>query len=157
MKYEYIRLDDKPDKKFVSVFLVIFGFSCLLTSGWWALFLVRVPENENVFWLGTIFLLLFGLFQIYSGLGFAKRYLIVEKTNITIRQNSLLPAKRLTKNSISKLEVRSMDIKFFLNNGNIFRLRLGLKYPDLGENVKTRIIAWSEENSIDLFYKYDKI
>ncbi|MCD4769594.1 MAG: hypothetical protein K8R35_05450 [Bacteroidales bacterium] len=157
MKYEYIRLDDKPDKKFVSFFLVIFGFLCLLTSGWWALFLVRVPENENVFWLGTIFLLLFGLYQIYAGLGFAKRYLIIEETDIIIRHNSLLPAKRLTKDSISKMEIRSMDIKFYINSGNIFKFRLGLKYPDLGESVKARIITWSEENNIDLFYKYDKI
>ena len=157
MKYEYIRLDDKPDKKFVSFFLVIFGFLCILTSGWWALFLVRVPEYENIFWPGTIFLLLFGLFQVYSGLGFAKRYLIIEETCLTIRQNSLLQAKKLTKNSISKMEIRSMDIKFYLNNSNIFRFRLGLKYPDLGESVKTRIIAWSEENNVDLFYKYDKI
>ena len=157
MKYQYIQLDDKPEKKFVSVFLVIFGFLCLFTSFWWALFLIRVPENENVFWLGTIFLLLFGIYQIYSGLGFAKRYLIIEDKSITIRQNSIMPSKKMLIDSLIKIEVRSMDIKFYLKEDKFFRFRLGLKYPDLGESVKSRIVEWSEEYKIDLYYKYDKI
>ncbi|MEZ5012091.1 MAG: hypothetical protein R2744_11145 [Bacteroidales bacterium] len=86
---KHISLDERPEKKFVKILMVVFGIMCLFTAGWWALYLVKNPSNENVFWIATLFLLFFGLYQIYAGLGMATRYILIDKNLFTVRQNSL--------------------------------------------------------------------
>ncbi len=157
MTEKYIPLDDRPDKKIIRIIMVLFGILCLITSSWWALYLVKYPGNENVFWIATAFLLLFGLYQIYSGLGFAARYIKIEGQQLTIRQNSIAPSRIFGSDKIEKIEIGTMDIVINLSDGGRYRIKLGLKYPDLGENIKERIIEFATENRIDLFYRHEKI
>ena len=153
----YLSLDEKPEKKAVSVLMVVFGALCLFTAGWWAVFMIKVPENDNIFWAGTTFLFLFGIYQIYAGLGYARRYIKIDDKDIIIRQNSFFSPTSFSAPMISSIIIRSMDIIFELETGKRQKLKLGLRYPDLGENIKKAIIDYAALHGIEVFYKYDGI
>ncbi len=153
MSVQSISLGEKENKALVRILIVIFGLLCIFTAGWWTVFLIKYPENEKIFWAGSIFLLLFGVFQVYSGLGYAKRYIKRENGNISIRQNSLLPAKRLNAEEIKQLEIRLYDMVLHMNDSSRVRIKLGIKYPDLGQKVRNFIIDYAEDNKIEIFYK----
>ena len=152
MENIYIPLDDNSDKKHIRILMVIFGFFCLFTSGWWATYILKSPESEKVFWLATIFLFLFGLYQVYAGLGYAKRYISIKGPDIIIRQNGFLKPVILNPDVIEKIEIGSMDIIFRRKGKNRLRLKLGLKYPDLGQNIKDQVVLYGENNDIEIFF-----
>lgn len=155
MENKYFSLDERPEKGFVSTLMVIFGILCLGTSGWWAYFLVSSPDQQNMFWVATIFLFLFGAYQIYAGLGFARRYIKICGSKIRLRQNSFFPPVDLESGLISLITIRSADVVFKYDREKSYKLKLGIRYPDLGENIKTEIITYAESNKIEVFYKYD--
>ncbi|MEE4114723.1 MAG: hypothetical protein V2I37_01065 [Marinilabiliaceae bacterium] len=155
MQNTYLSLDEKPEKKAVSFLMVVFGILCLFFSGWWAVFLLKVPENENSYWVATIFLFLFGLYQVYAGLGYARRYISLHGKDLVIRQNSFLPPVKLSAPLINSIIIRSMDIIFENENGDKKKLKLGLRYPDLGEKIKEKVVEFANLHSIELYYKYD--
>lgn len=157
MSEQYIFLGDRENKLAVRIIIIIFGLFCIFTAGWWTVFLIRYPDNEKIFWAGSIFLLLFGLYQIYSGLGYSRRYVKRENNNISIRQSSLLPSRRLNSEEIKQLEIRSYDMVLHLNDSSRIRIKLGLRYPDLGQKVRDFIIEYAEDNNIEIFYKNDAL
>lgn len=155
MENKYFSLDERPEKGFVSVLMVIFGILCLGTSGWWAYYLSISAEKQNTYWLATIFLLVFGAYQIYAGLGYARRFIKIEGSKLSIRQNSFTRPKLIEAGLLSSIVIRSADIVFNYNHDKSFKLRLGIRYPDLGEKLKSEIEAYATTNKIELNYKYD--
>jgi hypothetical protein len=150
-----IELDERPEKKVVKALMVVFGIMCLITSGWWAIFLLKSPENQNIFWGATLFMLAFGSYQVYAGLGFAARYIIFDGEDMTIRQNSLLPPKKFTSHYIENIEIRRMDILIIMKDSSRYRLKLGLKYPDLGESIRDEITLYANEKEVRIEYNYN--
>lgn len=157
MSEQYIFLGERENKLAIRIIVIIFGLFCIFTAGWWTVFLIRYPDNEKIFWAGSIFLLLFGLYQLYSGLGYSRRYVKRENSNISIRQSSLLPARRLDSEEIKQLEIRSYDMVLHLNDLSRIRIKLGLRYPDLGQKLRDFIIEYAEDNNIEIFYKNDAL
>ncbi|MBS0009880.1 MAG: hypothetical protein KFF49_00620 [Bacteroidales bacterium] len=158
MEERNIRLGEREDKALVKIMIIIFGVLCLFTAAWWAVFLIRYPDNEKIFWAGSIFLFLFGMYQVYSGLGFAGKYIRIERDNLLIiRQNSLFPPKKIEPGHIRQLEIRSMDMLIHMYDSSRIRIQLGLRYPDLGQKLKDLITAYAEENNIEIFYKNEPL
>ncbi len=157
MDEQTILLGEKEDKSLVRIMVVIFGALCIFTAGWWAVFLIRYPDNEKIFWAGSIFLLLFGIYQVYSGLGYARRYISRKNGTIIIRQNSLLPSRKIQSEQINQLEIRSFDMVFHINDSSRLRIKLGLKYPDLGQRVRDFVTDYAKANNIEIFYKNEPL
>ncbi len=152
-----ILLGEKEDKPLIKIMVLIFGIMCIITAGWWTVFLVRYPDNENIFWAGSIFLLLFGLYQLLSGLGYTKRYISRTNSELLIRQNSLMPARKMQASHLKQLEIRSMDMVLHGQDSSRLRIKLGIRYPDLGQQVKEFVIRWAEDNNIEIFYKHEAL
>lgn len=152
-----ISLGEREDKLLIRIIIVVFGIMCIFTGLWWAVFLIKYPDNEKIFWAGSIFLLLFGIYQVYAGLGFARRYIRRENENIIIRQNSLLPARKIQSAEVVQLEIRTYDMVFHMNDSSRFRIKLGLKYPDLGQRIRDFITVYAKENNIEIFYKNEPL
>jgi hypothetical protein len=157
MEEHTISLGEREDKLLVRIIIVIFGIMCIFTALWWAVFLIKFPDNEKIFWAGSIFLLLFGIYQVYAGFGFARRYIRIDNTNIIIRQNSLLPPRKIRAGEITQLEIRTYDMVFHINDSSRLRIKLGLKYPDLGQRVRDFITDYAKTNNIEIFYKNEPL
>ena len=121
----------------------------------WIGCLVKNPANENVFWIATLFLLLFGLYQIYAGLGMAARYILIDNAKITIRQNSLSRPSSFTSDRFESVEIRRMDILLRFTDGKNFRIKLGLRYPNIGDSIRDELVHFCEEHDIRIVYNYD--
>lgn len=157
MSEEIISLGEREDKLAVRIIIIIFGLVCIFTAGWWIVFLIKNPDNEKIFWAGSIFLFLFGAFQVYSGLGYARRYVKREDGILTLRQNSLLPAKKISPDQVKHLEIRTYDMLIHLVDGPGIRIKLGLRYPDLGQKVRDFITGYAKDNNIEIFYKNEAL
>lgn len=155
MNKHYISLDEKPEKGIVLTLMVVFGILCWITALWWAYYLIKNPDQQGSFWAATIFLFLFGAYQVYAGLGNARRFLETDGSLITIRQNSFLPRKQFEAALVDHITIRSMDVIFAYNKTRKHKLKLGIRYPDLGEEIKKVIIDYAGSNKIELFYSYD--
>jgi len=147
---EYLNLSERPENLFVRIMMVIFGIMCLFTSGWWALYLLRNPGNEKSFWIATIFLFLFGLYQVYAGLGYARRYIKSEGDKLEVKQNALLRTRTFKKDILEKVEIRSADILIKSKDGARYRLKIGIRYPELGEKIRNMVISYAEINNINI-------
>ena len=151
---KYISLDERPEKKLVKFFMVIFGILCIFTSGWWALFLVKNPDNEKAFWLATAFLLVFGVYQVYAGLGKAARYILVDEGVLTVKQNAFSTPVKMISDDIEKIIIDRGQMQFFISGDKTFKLKLGLRYPDLGESIKEEVVNFAGQYNIEIEYKY---
>jgi len=152
-----ILLGEREDKPLIRIIVIIFGIMCVFTAGWWAIYLIKYPDSEKIFWAGSIFLLLFGIYQVYAGLGFAKRYIKKENNNLIIRQSSLLPPKNIKAQDISSLVIRTYDIVINLANNSRIRIKPGLKYPEQGQKVINLITDYAKENNIEVSYKNESL
>jgi len=157
MEEQTIQLGEREDKLLVRIIVIIFGIMCIFTAGWWAIFLIRYPENERIFWAGSIFLFLFGIYQVYAGLGFARRYVSRQNGVLIIRQNGMLPARKIKSANVTQLEIRNYDMVLHMIDGSRFRIKLGLRYPDLGQRVRDFITEYAETNKIEVFYKNEPL
>jgi len=147
---DYLNFSERPENLFVRILMVIFGILCLFTSGWWAVYLLKTPNNDKSFWVATLFLFLFGVYQIYAGLGYARRYIKIDGANIEIKQNAFTRASRFNHGMVETVEVRSADILFRLTGAKEYRLKIGIRYPELGEKIRKMVISFAEKNSITL-------
>lgn len=152
---EEISLDERPEGRLVRSLMILFGVICIFTAGWWALYLVRNPIGINVYWVATLFLLLFGIYQVYAGLGHARRYIAIDGNNIIIRQNPFLKPKTLPAEKIEDIEIRKMDIVFTWDNGQRYRLKLGMRYPGIREKIRDVVDRFAVKNDIQHEYSYD--
>ncbi|MFN2379196.1 MAG: hypothetical protein ABR519_03175 [Bacteroidales bacterium] len=152
---EEISLDERPEGRFVRSLMILFGIICIFTAGWWALYLIRNPMGINIYWIATLFLLLFGAYQIYAGLGHARRYIAIDGNNLIIRQNPLARPKILPAGKIEDIEIRKMDIVFTWDNDQRYRLKLGMRYPGIREKVREAVDKFAVDKKINHEYSYD--
>lgn len=152
---EEISLDERPEGRFVRSLMILFGVLCIFTAGWWALYLIRNPLGINIYWVATLFLLLFGVYQIYAGLGNARRYIGIDDKNLIIRQNPLTRPKIFPAEKIRDIEIRKMDIVFTRDGERRYRLKLGMRYPGIREKVREAIDKFAVDNNINHEYSYD--
>jgi hypothetical protein len=81
-------LETKETNRFVKYAQIVFGVVCILTSAWWIVFILS-SDGQNNYWVATLFMLFFGAFQIYSGLGYAERYVEIHNMELIIKQNAV--------------------------------------------------------------------
>lgn len=151
MEKRYLSLDEKPERGFVRILMILFGALCLATSGWWAYYLLSAEGVQSSFWAATIFLALFGIYQVYAGLGYAARYLEIKDNTLIVKQLAILPRKVFIPEDIDYFKIGPTDIEIRLLSGKRFRLRLGIRYPERSEEVKRLVedYANSFEKKVD--------
>jgi len=156
METKRYSLETKETNKFVRYAQIVFGVICLITAGWWAVYLTK-SDNGGDYWIATLFMLGFGLFQIYSGMGYAARYIEISDNQLIIKQNSISTPDFLLVSDISKIEILPLSVNFYLRSGMKKSLRFGIAYTDYIDDIKEAILELSEKNNITLEEKTEKI
>jgi hypothetical protein len=146
----YYSLDFREDNRLTRVFRVIFGFLCVAIAIYWLVFNLRTGGHVGTQWITVAFLLGFGAFQIYSGLGFAGNFIEISNEKIRLRKNSILPVTEFTAARVEKIELFPLNVIFFLKSGGKKRLRFGISDPDKVENIKKGIVEFAELQNIRL-------
>jgi hypothetical protein len=149
-------LEAKESNRFVKFAQIIFGAVCIITSAWWVVFILKSGEGNN-YWVATLFMLFFGLFQILSGLGHASRYVEFSNEEVIIKQNSIGLPDRMPVKEISSIEMLPLSVKFSLKSGRKRTLRFGVTYTDLIDTIKDELEIFAREKNISIEEKSETI
>jgi hypothetical protein len=156
MERNRFSLEAKESNRFVRIAQIIFGALCIITAAWWVVYILKSGDGNN-YWVATLFILFFGIFQIYSGLGYASRYVEFGNSEMIIKQNSIGLPYRLPVTEISNIVMLPLSVKFILKSGRTKILRFGITYSDLIDSIKDALVAFAADKNIPLEEKSEKL
>jgi hypothetical protein len=156
MEKKRYSLESKESNRFVRYAQIAFGIVCLIVAAWWTAFLIQTEGADN-FWVATLFILFFGIFQIYSGMGMAAKYIDISGDSLSIKQTAICAPELIASSDIKTIEILPLSVQFFLKSGKKRVLRFGITYSDLIDTIKDAIIEFAEEKKIPYEEKSEKI
>jgi hypothetical protein len=150
MDKAYFSLDNRDDNLLTRIFKIVFGLLCMAVAIYWSVITLQTGKQTLTQWLTVAFLLCFGGYQIYSGLGLASIFIEISSGKIRLKKNPLLPARDISADIIDKIELFPLNVVFFSKSGRKNRLRFGISDPDKIENIKKEIIEFADSNGLKL-------
>ena len=153
MAKKIFSLEIHENNKIIRIVQVIFGLVLVLIAGFWLFYNIRSADVKGSLWITLIFLTGFGLYQIYSGLGFAKKYIEFEDDFLRIRTNSFVPVVSVKSDMIINAEVYPLKVMVILNTGKKLLIRLGVSDVQKTESIKDEFIRFVTRNNIHLVLK----
>lgn len=157
MDKKHFLLGTAEDSRIIKTIRIIFGLVCLLVSVYWINFNITTLKTDGTLWITIIFLVTFGLYQIWSGLGRAARFIEIGSESIRLKRNAVLPAVEMEISEIEKIEIYPLNIIFHLKSKKRILLRFGTTFHDQNEIIIDEIIELAELNQIPLEVIEEKI
>ena len=150
MGKKYFSLEIRDDNRLTKIFRIIFGLLCCAIAIFWVIFNFRSVKSDGTLWITVAFLVLFGVFQIYSGFGLATRFIELSTNNIKLKKSSLLRATDLHADQIEKIELFPLKVLFYIKPVKKILLRFGISEPEKVELIKDEIISFADSNNLTL-------
>jgi hypothetical protein len=150
METKYFSLGHSENSSVIKIIRIIFGLVCIAIALFWLIFNIRSVKAEHTLWITVIFLSGFGFFQIWAGIGRAKRFIQISNDKILLKMNSLLPHREVPSLEIKKIEVFPLNLIFYFQKGGKTVLRFGTTYTDNIELIKNEIEEFAIINNINL-------
>lgn len=141
-------LGNNEDNRFVKVVKIIFGIACLAMAGFWINFNFKSLKTDYTLWATILFLLGFGFYMIWAGLGRATRFIVVEKNLIRLKKNSLRSAVEMPASGIEKILFYPLSVNFMMKTRKNVLLRFGTVNYETNEKIVDELIGFAEENGI---------
>lgn len=157
MVKKYYALSNVENNKLVKIIQIVFGIVCFAVAVFWMIFNIRSLKTDGTLWISVIFLTGFGFYQVWSGLGKATRFIEISKEIIRLKKNILMPPVNISSGEIQKIELYPFNLIFFLKSKKKILLRFGASYQETNEDVKDDILAFCDENSIDIEIVEEKL
>lgn len=152
----YFPLGSAEDNRFVRIIKIAFGIACILMALYWVYYNLKILKIAGTLWISIIFLAVFGFYQVWSGLGRAVRYIIID-SSIKIKKSAFGSPVQLSSSDINKIEIFPLSIAFMLNSGKRYLLRLGTVHYETNEKIVDELIKFAETNSIQFEMKEENI
>jgi len=150
MEKKYFSLGTSENNRFVKIFQVVSGVVCLAVAIFWLIFNIRSLKADGTLWITIIFLSGFGLYQIWSGLGRAIRFIETGPDFIRFKKNPILSPVEMPAGEIERIELFPLNLIFFLKSKKRILLRFGTTYYETNEKVKDEILGFAEINEIPI-------
>jgi hypothetical protein len=143
MDKKHFSLEIRDDNRLTKIFRILFGLICFTIAIFWVAYNINAVKEDRTLWITVAFLVSFGLFQIYAGLGFATKFIEISADKIRLRKNSLLPAVDMNADQIEKIELFPLKVHFFTLSGKMTLLRFGVSDAEKVEQIKDEIIKFA--------------
>lgn len=140
-------LESRENSKLVKIMQIVFGIACIITAGWWAVFMLKSLESGN-YWMATIFMFFFGAFQIYSGLGYASKYVIVGSESLKIKKTAIGKEQVVTHGEIDKIEILPLSVKLILRSGGNITISFAVTLAGGIDIIKDALAGFGRDNKI---------
>jgi hypothetical protein len=105
METKYFSLSSVENNRLVKIVQIVFGIACIIVAIIWLIFNIRSMKSDGTLWITIIFLIGFGFYQIWSGLGKATRFIQIGSDIIRLKRTVLLPALEIPSETIQKIEL----------------------------------------------------
>jgi hypothetical protein len=157
MTKKYFTLGIAEAGKLGKILLLIFGTACIIVAILWIIISLGSVKTESTLWITIVFLAVFGIYQILSGLGKTTRFIEIGDQSIRLKKNSVLPPTEIMAADMDKIEIYPMSMIFILKAKKRITLRFGAIYQDTNELIKDEMISFAGNNNIRLEFIEEKI
>jgi HAMP domain-containing protein len=157
MENKYFLLSSVENNKVVRIIQIVFGLVCLAVAVFWLVFNIRSVQTNSTLWITIIFLSVFGLYQIWSGLGRATRFIEISSDRIRLKKTIILPTIAMRAEEIQKIEIYPFNLIFILKAEKRIILRFSTTYQETNEKVKDELLVFGELNSIEVEFVKEKL
>jgi hypothetical protein len=157
METRYFSLGQAENSKIVKILQILFGILCVGIAVFWMIFNLRSINAAGTSWATLIFIGGFGLYQIYAGFGFSKRFIEIGRDKISIKKDIMLPVTVISAGELEKVEIYPFNLILFLKTSKKVMLRFGAMYQETNEKIKDEILIFGELNSISVEFVKEKI
>ena len=157
MENKYFLFSSVENNKLVRIIQIAFGLVCLAVAVFWLVFNIRSLQTNGTLWITIIFLSVFGLYQIWSGLGRATRFIEISSDRIRLKKTIILPAVEMQASEIQKIEMYPFNLIFILRAKKRIILRFSTTYQETNEKVKDELIVFGELNSIEVEFVKEEL
>ena len=150
-------LDTNINNKFLRFSGIVFGTVCIVLAISWLVINLNkgLFSKESVY--PIIFIILFGVYQLFYGLGKTQKYINIGNNTIQCKQHSILPLKIFYPADLKKIEIFPLSIYFYRKNSKKFIFRFGTINREIIEPIKSAIAEFSESNNIELVYGIEEL
>lgn len=155
MKHFY--LGTFENSKLIKLFRIVFGAVCITVAVFWLIFNIKAIKTDGTLWITIIFLTGFGVYQIWSGLGFATRFIEIGSLEIRLKKNSILAPVQIVAGDMERIEIFPLNVVFYLKSRKRILLRFGTTYHEVNEKILDEIIGFAERNKIPMEVIEEKI
>ncbi|HLN21906.1 MAG TPA: hypothetical protein VK213_12510 [Bacteroidales bacterium] len=157
MEKKSFPLGTVEDNRTVRILRILFGVACLATAAYWIIYSITQSRYDWSLLVSILFLIAFGGYQVWAGLGKAFRYIEINPTSITLRKSSLRKPEIMNATEISGIEILPLSIIFRKGEGEKTILRLGQVHYETNENIIDMLISFAERNNISYEIKADEL
>lgn len=148
MEKRYFPLGDTDERKLVRILRASFGIACIAVAAWWVNFSISSRKFDWSLWVTVLFLLGFGLYQVWAGAGKTARFIEFGAEKIRLKKSSLFPPVEWNHSDIIKIELFPLSILFFMRTGEKKLLRLGTVNYETNERIVDELIRFAGDHSI---------
>ncbi len=157
MENQYFSLGASDNNKFTKIIRIIFGIVCLAVAVFWLIFNIKLLKTDRTLWITIIFLAGFGLYQIWSGLGYATRFIEIYSDKVRLKKTIIFPPVLIRVSEIEKIEFLTLNVIFYLKSKKRIHLRFGTTYYETNEKAVNGIISFAESNNVSFEITEEKL
>lgn len=148
MEVNYYSLGSTENNRLVKIFQIFFGVVCVAVAVFWLIFNAGKLKSDGTLWITFIFLIGFGVYQIWSGLGHATRFIEISPNSIRLKKNAVLGTVQMLSGEMEKIDFFPLSVIFYLKSKKKILLRFGIVYYETNEKIVDRIMDFAETNNI---------
>ena len=148
MEKKYFPLGTVENKGPVRIIRILFGVACIAVAVYWLVFNIKSLRADGTLWITIIFLMGFGSYQAWAGLGRATSFIEFGEGYIRLKKNAIFPPSVMKAEEIERIELFPLNLIIFLKSRKRIMLRFGTTYYETNEKVKDEILAFAESNNI---------
>jgi hypothetical protein len=157
MAKKFFSLEIRETDKLTKIFQIIFGILCVIIAIFWLIFNFRSVKADRTLWITVVFLFGFGLFLLFSGFGYASKFIELNTRNIRLKKNSLFPPIYIYADQIDSIEIFPLKLEIIIKPAKKILLRFGISDPEKIDLIKDEIIRFADTNKINLEIKEEQV
>lgn len=157
MDKKYFLLETKENPKTIKLIQIVFGIICIILAFVWVFYNIKSLKSDGTLWVTIVFLIGFGGYQVFAGMGKTDRYIETGPGGIVLKQNSFLPKIELKPADLTGIEIFPLSIQFLLQENKKIIFRFGLSNTEIINPVKDEIAEFGELNGIAVVEKREEI
>jgi hypothetical protein len=105
-------------------------------------------KSDGTPWITIVFLIGFGFYQVFSGLGRATRFIEICKDKIRLKKNAIPGPIEIVAGNIERVKIFPLNVIFLLKDRKKITLRFGTTYYEVNQKILDEIIGFAELNNV---------
>jgi hypothetical protein len=148
MEKKHFSLEMRENNRLTMVFQIIFGTLCIAIAIYWLIYNFSAVKSDGTLWITVAFLTGFGAYLVWSGLGYAYKFVEFTEHLIRIRKNSFLPVVEVKSQDIEKIEIFPLKVVIKIKSSVTILLRLGVSNIERIELIKDEFTRFASDHNI---------